>query len=192
MFFRAFVSTAIVILLSLFIVPSALAHSTVPRVEISVERLNPGGVVDIRGVSFGMDDSVTLTLIGSGVNVSFGEIIASGEGEFTYIAVLPSDLVEGTYYFRAVTSHHYVLSPALTVWGTAFVEGGGQGERDEDDNLLAPMPTFPPAAVTAPVPHPQVPEAAPAFDWNPLIFALAVLAAIGIAIGFGIRRKSNR
>lgn len=128
----------IVFLLTLGFAKAAPAHVGQPRLEISVERMNPGGIVDVRGVSFGMDDSVNLALIGSGVDVSFGEIIASGEGEFIYIAVLPSDLVEGTYYFRAVTSHHYVFSPLLTVWGTAFIEGGGQGPRDEDDGLLAP------------------------------------------------------
>jgi hypothetical protein len=190
MLVRVLCSVIIVLLFCLFIVPTASAHSTVPRVEISTERLHPGEVIDVRGLSFGMDDSVTLTLIGSGVDVSFGEIIASGEGEFTYIAVLPSDLVEGTYYFRAVTSHHYVLSPPIMVWGTAFIEGGGQGPRDEDDGLLAPMPTFPPAVVTAPVP--QVLEAAPSPGWNPVILALAVLTMIGIAISFGIMRKSNQ
>jgi hypothetical protein len=190
MIFRVVVSIVIVIVLSLFVVPAASAHSTVPRVEISVERLNPGGIVDVRGVSFGMDDSVTLTLIGAGVDFSFGKVIASGEGEFTYIAVLPSDLVEGTYYFRAVTSHHYVLSPPLTVWGTAILEGGSQGERDEDDGLLAPMPTFPPAAVASPVP--QVTQTTPASNWNAIIIVLVALTAIGIAVGFGIKRKSTR
>ena len=190
MFFRAFVAAAIVILLSLFIVPTAFAHNKVPRVEISMERLHPGEVLDVRGVSFGMDDDVTLSLIGAGVDVSLGDVLANGEGDFTYIAVLPADLVEGTYYFRAVTSHHYVLSPPLTVWGTAFIEGGGQGLRDEDDGLLAPMPTFPPAVVTAPVP--QTSEARPAARWNPVVLALAAVTVIGIAIGFGIKRKSNR
>jgi len=190
MLVRVLCSVIIVLLFCLFIVPTASAHSTVPRVEISTERLHPGEVIDVRGISFGMDDSVTLTLIGSGVEVSFGEIIASGEGEFTYIAVLPSDLVEGTYYFRAVTSHHYVLSPPLTVWGTAFIDGGGQGPRDEDDGLLAPMPTFPPAVMTAPVA--QVPEATPASNWNAIILALAALIVIGIAIGYSIKHKSSQ
>ena len=190
MLVRVLCSVIIVLLFCLFIVPTASAHSTVPRVEISTERLHPGEVIDVRGLSFGMDDSVTLTLIGSGVDVSFGEIIASGEGEFTYIAVLPSDLVEGTYYFRAVTSHHYVLSPPLTVWGTAFIDGGGQGPRDEDDGLLAPMPTFPPAVMTAPVA--QVPEATPASNWNAIILALAALIVIGIAIGYSIKHKSSQ
>ena len=189
MIFRASISTAILIVLSLFVVHSDSEHNTMPRVEISIERLHPGEVVDVRGVSFGMDDDVTLSLIGTGVDVSLGDVLANGEGDFTYIAVLPDDLVEGTYYFRAVTSHHYVLSPALNVWGAAFTEGGGQGPRDEADGLLAPMPTFPPAVVTAPVP--QVAEATPASSWNPILIALAALTMIGIIIWFGIKRKSN-
>ena len=194
MFFRAIVSITIVVVLSLTIVPVVSAHNTIPRVEISIERLHPGEIVDVRGVSFGMDDSVTLTLIGSGVDVAFGEIIASGEGEFTYIAVLPADLVEGTYYFRAVTSHHYVLSPPLTVWGTAFTEGGGQGPRDEDDGLLAPMPTSAPGVVpddtisqgqTRPAS-----EATPATNWNPGMLVMVVLLVLGSIVGFGLKLKN--
>ena len=193
MFFRTIVSAVIVILLSLFIVPTASAHNKVPRVEISIERLHPGEVVDVRGVSFGMDDDVTLSLIGSGVDVSLGDILANGEGDFTYIAVLPADLVEGTYYFRAVTSHHYVLSPPLTVWGTAIAEGGGQGPRDEDDGLLAPMPTFPPAVVTAPASSLQT-DPTPASVSNRNIPALIALTGIGIVVAvivFALKRKNS-
>lgn len=190
MIFRVFVSAAIAVVLSLLIIPVVSAHNTVPRVEISLERLHPGEVVDVRGVSFGMDDSVTLALIGTGVDFPLGEILANAEGEFTHIAVLPTDLAEGKYYFRAVTSHHFVLSPPLTVWGTSIIEGGGQGERDEDDSLLAPMPTFPPAVVTAPLPQAQV-EATSASSGNLILLVLTALTVIAIAIGFGIRRKPN-
>ena len=189
MIFRAIVSAIIVIVFSLFIVPVASAHNTVPRVEISMERLHPGEVVDVRGVSFGMDDSVNLSIIGTGVDISLGEILANAEGEFTHIAVLPTDLVEGTYYFRAVTSHHFVLSPPLTVWGTALMEGGEQGLRDEDDGLLAPMPTFPPAVATAPIPH--VAEVPAASNSNLIILSLVSLTVIIIAIGFGIRKRNS-
>jgi len=108
--FRTIVCGVLVITFTFFIVPVASAHSTQPRVEISMDRLNPGGVVDVRGVSFGLEESVTLALIESGVDISLGEMISDPEGEFKHIVVLPSDLVEGTYYFRAVTSHHWVVS----------------------------------------------------------------------------------
>ena len=193
MFFRFTISASIVILLSLFIVPTASAHNKVPRVEISMERLHPGEVVDVRGVSFDMDDDVTLSLIGSGVDVSLGDVLANGEGDFTYIAVLPADLVEGTYYFRAVTSHHYVLSPPLTVWGTAFMDGGGQGPRDEDDGLLAPMPTFPPAVVTAPAPSLQTDQttASASNRTTPTLLVLTGLCIVIVAIVFARKRMNT-
>lgn len=195
MTFRVIVSVIIAVTLSLFLVPSASAHATQPRVEISVERLNPGGVVNVRGVSFGMDDVVTLTLLGSNVETPLGEVIANGEGEFLQIIVLPTDLTEGTYYFRAVTSHHYVLSPPLTVWGTAIMEGGGQGERDEDDGLLAPMPTYPPgpqtvSTMSAPVASTPVEAPATPAGWGTNILILAglmVLLAV-VALRLGRRR----
>jgi hypothetical protein len=191
---RVSVLTAIIILLSLFVVFPVLAHNRIPRVEISIDRLHPGEVVDVRGVSFGMDDSVTLTLIGSGVDVSFGEIIASGEGEFTYIAVIPPDLGEGTYYFRAVTSHHFVLSPPLTVWGTVFTEGGGQGPRDDEDGLLAPMPTYPPGFIPGGVPQATVPPAVqepPTSNLN-LAGSLLIAGVVGILLAFGMRWARKR
>jgi hypothetical protein len=193
MIFRAIASIIIVAALSLFVVPSASAHNTQPRVEISIERLHPGEVVDIRGVSFGMDDSVTLALIGTGFELSLGELIASPEGEFAYIAMLPTDLVEGTYYFRATTLHHWVLSPPLTVWGTAIMEGGGQGPRDDDDGLLAPMPTFPPAAATTSVPVVSVPVETPSVSsgvgTNILILAALMVVVAAVLMRLGRKRS---
>ena len=193
MYFRIPISVSIVILFSLFIVPFASAHSTQPRLEINQERLNPGGIVDVRGVSFGMEDAVTLTLISASAETPMGEMIANAEGEFKYIAVLPSDLVEGTYYFRGVTSHHFVLSPPLTVWGTAVAEGGGQGLRDDDDGLLAPMPTLAPAAATTLQPLLQT-DPTPASVPNrniPAPIALAVIAIVIAAIAFAMRRRNS-
>lgn len=189
MIFRVLVFGITVIAFSLFVVPAASAHNTIPRVEISMERLHPGEVINLRGVSFEMDITVTLTLLGPGVEIPLGEILSNGEGEFTHIAVLPADLAEGAYFFRAVTSHHYVLSPPLTVWGTAVTEGGGQGPRDHDDALLAPMPTFAPAVATEPAS--QVAEPPPASNSNLIITAVVSLIIILIAVGLGIKRKSN-
>ena len=193
MYFRIPISAIIVILFSLFIVPVASAHSTQPRLEINVERLNPGGIVDVRGVSFGMEESVTLTLISSNAEIPLGEMLSDAEGEFLHIAALPVDLAEGTYYFRGVTSHHFVLSPPLTVWGTAVAEGGGQGLRDDDDGLLAPMPTVAPAA--AATLQPSIPlEPTPASVSNRNIstpIALAVIAIVIVVITFVMKRKNS-
>ena len=187
------VSAIIVILFSLFIVPVASAHSTQPRIEINQERLNPGGIVDVRGVSFGMEEPVTLTLISSNAEIPLGEMLSDAEGQFLHIAALPVDLAEGTYYFRGVTSHHFVLSPPLTVWGTAVAEGGGQGLRDDDDGLLAPMPTVAPAAVATL--QPSLPlEPTPASISNRNLsapIALAVIGVVIVAIVFAVKRKNS-
>ena len=194
MSFRIIVSVTLVVMLSLFVAPSVSAHNMEPRVEISLERLHPGEVVDVRGVSFDMDEPVTLTLLGTGVEIPLGEVISNAEGDFLHIVVLPSDLVDGTYYFRAVTSHHFVISPPLTVWGTAITEGGGQGPRDEDDGLLAPMPTFPPAVATvsAPVvsmPARQLPASA-GLRTNTVV--LAAFMVLAIILVLGMLRKRPR
>ena len=125
-------------ILAFYIVYPVLAHGDEPRLEISAERINPGETVDVRGVDFEFEELVILTLISSGYELSLGEVTADTEGIFLLTIILPPDLAEDIYYFRAVTDDHEILSPALTVAGPAIIEGeGGEGQRDEDDPLQA-------------------------------------------------------
>lgn len=147
--------------------------------------------MDVRGVGFDYEESGALALIGSQAEISLGEITADVEGIFTQTLVLPSELAEGTYYFRATTSHHWVLSPPLTVSGTAIIEGEDQRLRDEHGGLLGPVPTIAPAAPTVSVA--QAPVAATSvFDWNPNIPILVAVILIGIVVIFGLQRKNLR
>lgn len=182
----------VLLALSFCAAPDVSAHSTQPRVEISKERLTPGEVIDVRGVSFDMDETVTLTLLRSGVEIPMGEVLSDGEGEFLQILVLPANLVEGTYYFRAATIHHWVISPPLTVWGTAAVEGGGQGLRDEDDGLLAPMPT---ALAAAPLPQPTLVSRVPVEETAAVSSStnmVAITVLLTIILGVGLRKRIFR
>lgn len=155
MIYRTFFIFAIIVTLGLSIVSPVSAHGRTPRLEISIERINPGGVVDIRGVEFDYEEVVTLYLERQGIVIQLGQIVADLEGIFVHTFVLPADLPAGTYTIRGVTDHHDVLSPALTVDGPAIQsEGGGQGGRDEDDGLLAPMPTYAPGVVPGGVSQP--------------------------------------
>lgn len=152
--FRNLVSLLVILLMSLFVVPSASAHGRTPRLEISAERMNPGGVLDIRGVEFDYEELVTLYMERQGIVVSLGEINADLEGIFIRTIVLPADLPAGEYAIRGVTEHHDVLSPTFTVQGSPISnEGGGQGERDDDDGLLAPMPTLAPGVSSTSLPQ---------------------------------------
>ena len=174
-------------MLSLLMIPSALAHGTEPRLEISVERINPGGTLDVRGVEFDYEQSVTLSLERKGAVVPLGEVVTDLEGVFLQIVVLPVDLPEGVYNVRAVTIHHDVLSPALTVQGSPILEGGGQGERDEDDGLLAPMPTYAPGVSSTPLPQEIVSEVQETQPNSmrliyPILFGIGLLGLLGIRI----------
>jgi len=54
----------------------AFAHGGEPRLEISVERMNPGGIVDLRGVDFEPEEIITLMLVNSRSTISLGEVVA--------------------------------------------------------------------------------------------------------------------
>ncbi|HKY55919.1 MAG TPA: LPXTG cell wall anchor domain-containing protein [Anaerolineales bacterium] len=164
------------------------AHPTEPRLEINTDRIHPGGIIDVRGVGFDYEEVVTLVLISAQGEVPLGELIADTEGIFLYTVVLPADLMEGIYYFRGTTTHHYTISPPLTVQGTALIEGEDEGLREHEDALLAPMPTFPPALVTSAAPAAPA-EAPPASNQNWIILAMGAL--IGISILLGFKRKKQ-
>lgn len=192
MIFRSIVSATITLALSLVIVPAASAHSGQPRLEISVERMNPGGVVDVRGVEFDYEQTVTLYLERKGIAVQVGEVVTDLQGIFLHIVVLPVDLPEGVYNIRAVTSHHDVLSPALTVQGSPILEEeGGQGERDEADNLLAPMPTYAPGVSSTPLPQTAALEP-PVSKGNSMTLLYSIVAGVVILALLSIRILKKR
>src|SRR5687767_11255154 len=90
---------AIVCVLTFGFAPPAQAHVDEPRLEISADRMNPGGVVDVRGVGFDYEESVTLYLERPGIIIQAGQIVADVEGVFLHIIALPADLPEGVYNF---------------------------------------------------------------------------------------------
>ena len=80
-------------ILSIFVLSlarPAFAHGDEPRLEISSDRLNPGGVIDVRGVDFEFEEVVTLALIGAEVEIPFGEVRADTEGIFLQIVTFRS------------------------------------------------------------------------------------------------------
>jgi len=165
------------------------AHGDEPRIEISAERLNPGSVLDIRGVDFEFEEEVTLSLVGPQVEVPLGTVIADTEGVFLLTIALPVDLTEGIYVIHASTDDHMLDSPHITVWGTADLGGGEEGPREEEDGLLAPIPT---AVLNVPTPLLQSalpvesqpdPRASMPYLW------IAAVLGIVLLLGFLIKVK---
>jgi len=186
----------LILLIALAFASPAHAHGDDPRLEISPERINPGGVVDVRGVDFEREESVTLLLVNGQTAIPFGEIVADVDGVFLQSVIVPVDLPQGTYNFLAITDDHNVTSPDFLVQGPPILTdgGGGQGLRDEDDPLLAPMPTFAPGVAPAIAPGPT--QTGPVKEENrsagvpALAFAGFVLAA-GIVFFAFLRRRSR-
>ena len=179
----------------LFVAP-VLSHGDEPRVEIGSDQITPGGVIEVRGVDFERDKLVTLMLVSGNSAIPLGEITADVEGIFLHIVTVPVDLPEGTYNFLAITDDHNVTSPDLIVQGApVLTEGeGGQGPRDEDDALLAPMPTYPPGIVPGgvlPATAPSAVQEPPASNRDPAVF-LAIALLLGILVVLGVRMAPKR
>ena len=183
-------SILIVFPFSLIYVQSASAHGGEPRIEIGAERLNPGAVLDIRGVDFEFEEQVVLSLVGPQVEIPFGSAIADTDGVFLQTISLPVDLSEGTYFIRGTTNDHVVDSPQITVWGSA-VETTGTERLDEDAGygLLAPMPNTLAGASTAvpatPIPLQSIAVKSSSNSW------IWIAGGIGIVVlsGFVLRIK---
>jgi hypothetical protein len=124
-------------------VQPVFAHSGA-RLEISATHLNPGGTLELRGAGFGSEEVLTVTLDGPAGRLSLPPVTADAEGGFIYLAVLPSDLAEGTYIVSASSPGRRVLSPPFLISGQPIsASADEQGEqREQEEPLLAPAPDF--------------------------------------------------
>ncbi len=157
------------------------AHGAVPRLEINMERLNPGGVVEVRGVDFEFEELISLSLIGQEVEIPLGEITVDTEGVFNQIITLPVDLSEGSYNFRVTTDDHEVISPPLVVWGSPILSAEeGEGAREEEDGLLAPMPTILVSEAMPAPPQSSGQLTAVSSENSRLVIVLTTLGILGI------------
>lgn len=181
-----FFGALVVLFLTFFSAPAASAHGDEPRLEISADRLNPGSVLDLRGAAFEAEEAVTLTLIGPQNEVPLGSVLADTEGIFVRTLTLPVDLVEGTYVVRATTDDHAIDSPPITISGTADPGAGDDGQRTDEDPLLAPMPTVPPGPYPTALPQTTTSQA-PASQGISTTLLYAILAGVGIVVLLGIR-----
>jgi hypothetical protein len=186
-----FFCALVVLFLAFFSTTAVSAHGDEPRLEISADRLNPGSVLDLRGVAFEAEEAVTLTLIGPQNEVSLGSVLADTEGIFVLTITLPADLAEGTYMIHATTDDHAIDSPPITISGVADSGGGEDGQRTDEDPLLAPMPTVPPGPYPTALPQTAASQA-PASQGISTTLLYAILAGVGIVALLGIRMLKKR
>ena len=168
----------------------AYAHDGPPRLELSTNQVNPGAVIEVRGINLAPEVPIVILLARDEYEVRLGEVMSDADGDFIQTVTLPLDLTEGDYTVRAAGKDQDPVSALLKIEGAALVEAGEQ--RGDEEPLLAPMPTRAPDSVavtpaTAPraVPPTAVPGASSA-AW--LLLPLGALAVVGLALA--LRRRS--
>jgi len=121
---------------------------------MNVDRINPGGVVDVRGIGFEYEEFVTLLLVGGGRESAVGEVTTDLAGEFKFTVVIPAESVEGSYYVLAKTAHHETTSVPFTIAGNALTETD-QGRSREDGLLVAATAPGEPQLIPSSRPRPS-------------------------------------
>lgn len=121
----------------------ALADGEGPRLEISADHLPPGMILEVRGVNLGREQQISVSLVGSEGEFQLGLVTSSEVGAFVQSFTLPTDLPPGAYRVLAkVPGEVAVVSALLAVRGAPVMAEAEEGElREEEEPLLAPMPT---------------------------------------------------
>lgn len=164
---------------------AAAAHGAEASVTIDPAMAQPGQTitVSIHGLEPGA--SCALHLASNGDAVPLGATDADAEGDLTITIRLPVALTAGVYRLEA-RSGDVTLSAGLVIDGQPILPEEDDGERDEEDPLLVPLPSGwgrgvtgagPPAPSVGPVPGAGAADPATASAW-----LLWVALAIGLAL----------
>jgi len=169
-----------ILALDIFATPRLVwAHDGDPRVEISSDRLQPGLVLEVRGVNIAAEEQITVSLVRVAGEFLLGIVTGNEHGDFIQPFTVPVDLPEGTYKVLAQSSNLPVVSAPILIQGPPVLAEESEGElREEEDALLAPMPTVPKAQAAEPVPQPTSGAPSP---WPSLVIIIGVMVALGLA-----------
>ena len=189
---RAFRATWLaVIAVALAALPgAAIAHEGSARLILDPDRINPGGVVTIRGEDLGADDEMRVALVGTTARADLATISTDGQGHFTLSIQVPADAPVGVYAVEAASAMGYNLTAVLFVEGAPLIEGDG-APPGQDEGLPAIAP--PPSGQAAPVAgaaatfRPTVVSSTGAGSDVDLVPLVALALAVG-ALGFLIWR----
>ena len=170
---------------------SVAAHGGVPILQAVVERVNPGGTLDLMG-DMTSEGSVEILLVAPAEAVVWhlAPVEADHEGHFRAFLVVPADVPAGDYRVRATMATEEA-STMVVVAGPPIVEGG---ELPGQDEALAGVP--PDLSKVSPSSAGALPALAPERAAGPDIGLAAAALALGVALaavlGVVARTKSGR
>ena len=121
---------------------SVVAHEGPARLILEPDRVNPGGVVTVRGDDVGVEVELQLVLASATGDVELATLPTDPQGHLVTHVELPADLPTGTYALEARGgAAARVATASLVVEGSPILEGGEPGGKDEDDLLLIALPS---------------------------------------------------
>lgn len=170
---------------------SASAHGGVPTLQLQVDRINPGGSVELRGDMTG-DDPVELSLqAGDGSTLALGQIETDWEGHFVTAVIIPADVAAGTYIVRVTSPFEEATTRIMVAGPPLLPEAEGQ-PLGRDEALAAPGSVATAAA------------GQPATQWTPppgadstirvigAVIVVALVLVFALAVGTVSRRRTRR
>jgi hypothetical protein len=178
----------------------AAAHEGAPPIALEPGRASPGAAVTVRLEDRSSDETLRVFLVGTTGRADLGSVVTDGEGHATLVIPLPTDLQSGPYAIDVVDALDSHIAASLIVEGTpiapAELEPGG---RDEEDNLLAPLPPGWQRSLGGPIVT-AVPVAAGASSYQPtasggvgdsmlLVAVAGVVIGVVVLAGFGLVRS---
>lgn len=190
---RLLLVLALALSASLTVRPTTVfAHEGPSRLELNFDRLNPGVMVQVRGINLGADLPVVVALVGLGGEVQLGEASGDAHGDFTQSFTLPAYLESGDYIVRAISSDGTTVDAPLTISGVPALTGMEDGrERDERSGFSVPVDQ---ALVTvpdvAPIQPLTPPSSAPNTSGMLELIMLSGMALAAIALAFIARRRA--
>lgn len=184
---RAIASSAAAVAAALLLCATVFAHGGETFFIAEPSLVPPGGGVGVRA-DLPTSGPVRLSLAGTdGTRHSVGVVEQTDNGHFEVFIQVPADLPTGQWMLFAEADGRDIASATIDVVGTPIGdEAGGQGLRDEDDQLLVALPSGWRASqanapdVTRPAgvsPAGEQPDLVPFVSLGAAVVALALLVA---------------
>ena len=175
-------------------VVATAAHDDV-LLQLSAERIQPGGTVEVRG-DLGAGESFEVALIAQtdGSRRVIATIPAIEEGHFQAFVVVPANTSAGDYLVEVAVDLTAVRA-SLTIAGSPIGAEGGEGPEQEE-GLVQPLPSgFGGREPASAAPGVEATESnsaridRPSFDGAVVIGAAGILAAAALLGGLRLRKR---
>jgi hypothetical protein len=133
-------STLAAVIAAAFAPGTTAAHGGAARLIVEPDRVDPGGVVTIRGDDLGAEAAFAVFLIGPPGRVDLAPVVTDGAGHFELVVRVPAEAPTGAYVIEAVDPTGWGLSMPLTLEGTP-IYGEDGAPPGQDEGLPAVVPS---------------------------------------------------